>query len=347
MSEILNQVKKLNNDFICLDQILNMMRRKKDNGIWELVKVAVETMSRSDFNLDDLTIILSIFPEAYCISWRSVAKDTISSPELYLCLSINENWLQQFDSNFSTTNNKDLDIAKIDMIRPLQVESRKETFKLLIEKKMNSLISLNSASNNEKLIEPNYDCIPIKPEISSRKRCNEDAHQLAKKTAIDRQLNLINTKEKLENIKENEIKNGRVGDSLEVLKILVNEREKNSIESSKKIIIEKKELVKKNRYKSLPVLCDAIRSICISGKKSGRPERFLWELNTFVLKIAPDLGLHINELIIRFKLLQEIVPEFISILPPDDLVNIWTIRINRDAPFVPLRQKVSNIVLNY
>jgi hypothetical protein len=340
---ISNQVKKISIDFICLDQILNMMRRKKDHGIWDLVKISVENMSQSTFNLDDLSIILSIFPEAYCTSWKSVAKDTISLPELFLCISINENWLQQFNSNFSTSN-KEVDITKIDMIRPLQVESRKDTFKLLIEKKMNSL---NNENNNVVLIEPNHNAIPVKPEMSSRKRCNEEAHQLSKKIAIDRELNVTNTKERIKNIKENEIKEGRDGDSFEVLKILVMEREKHNIDISNQILLEKKEQAKKNRFKSLPVLCDAIRSLCISGKKSGRPDRFVWELNTFVMKIAPDLGLNINELKIRIKLLQEMVPEFISIIPPDDLVKIWTLRINSDAPFVPLRQKVSKIVLNY
>ena len=90
-----------------------------------------------------------------------------------------------------------------------------------------------------------------------------------------------------------------------------------------------------NRYSSLPSLCDVLRSLARAERRiANRTSQELVE------KLAPDLRISEDELKLRLALLVEHVPEFLSVFPPDDVVDVETVRINLSAPFQQVRRKL-------
>jgi DNA modification methylase len=54
----------------------------------------------------------------------------------------------------------------------------------------------------------------------------------------------------------------------------------------------------------------------------------------------------LQEMRARFELLCKVVPEFLSILPPDQYVKVSVARINTDAPYPSIRSKVEAYIKN-
>ena len=179
------------------------------------------------------------------------------------------------------------------------------------------------------MIKPDLSILPTKPDISliiDKKQV--EALELAKIAKEKKRKLLSIADEELKEI-DNEGNNG-----LESIRKLAEKRQKMQQENDDKKNEDKKKIEMNTRLKSLPTLCDTLRSLCRSTNRNIRP------LNELINILAPDLRLQPKELYQRFLLLHDIAPEFINILPPDNLVNVTTIRINLDCPYGYLRTKI-------
>jgi hypothetical protein len=77
-----------------------------------------------------------------------------------------------------------------------------------------------------------------------------------------------------------------------------------------------------------------LRSTSLMQRRKTRP------LEAFIDEVSKDMGISKMELRARLSLLSDIVPEFITILPPDDLVPSETLQVNMDTPYANVRRKL-------
>ena len=122
--------------------------------------------------------------------------------------------------------------------------------------------------------------------------------------------------------------------TMEDLKNLAKSRGERAIEVAKVDEERRKKTVYANRAGSFLKISNAIRSSCSQFKKST----FLF--SEIVERLSNELMLGRNEFVVRLHLLVQVAPEFITIFPPDDLVDEETLRINLNAPFGAIRQKL-------
>lgn len=94
----------------------------------------------------------------------------------------------------------------------------------------------------------------------------------------------------------------------------------------------------KNRVISLPSLCDALRSKCLSTNRTSIKKSDLLNMMT------TELNLNQRELSERLLMLSQIVPEFITIVPADNIVPISTFRINLSTLYKEVKNKVTTYV---
>lgn len=90
----------------------------------------------------------------------------------------------------------------------------------------------------------------------------------------------------------------------------------------------------KERIASLPTLCDALRSKCLGENRT------CVKTSELIRNLISELCLSQIELSQRLLMISEIVPEFITVIPADDVVSTSTIRLNLRAPYAPIRRKV-------
>ena len=102
----------------------------------------------------------------------------------------------------------------------------------------------------------------------------------------------------------------------------------------------KKELDTKNRFSSLPSLCDALRSKCLANNRT------CMKTSELMKHLIAELFLTQKELTQRLSILTGIIPEFITMIPADDLVPVSTVRLNLQVPYGAIRKKVLSYVIS-
>ena len=101
---------------------------------------------------------------------------------------------------------------------------------------------------------------------------------------------------------------------------------------------EKNSLDLRNRILSLPTLCDALRSRCLADN------RLCLRTSELMHILVSELFLTRQELAQRLSLLSGIIPEFITLVPADDIVPVSTVRLNLQAPYGIVRRKVISYI---
>lgn len=88
---------------------------------------------------------------------------------------------------------------------------------------------------------------------------------------------------------------------------------------------------------ALVSLCDAFRNLCVTTCKYNFPWSTVCDTFMRQLRISRE------DLLRRTQLLQSVVPEYISINPPNDIMETEWIRINEHAPYTQVRKKVHSV----
>ena len=82
------------------------------------------------------------------------------------------------------------------------------------------------------------------------------------------------------------------------------------------------EIERLDRLKSLPKLCDMLRVLFSRRRKTTAPFREL------IRTLAAETGVDVEEQRTRLNLICEIIPDFLSIFPPDDVVPEEFVKMN-------------------
>ena len=90
----------------------------------------------------------------------------------------------------------------------------------------------------------------------------------------------------------------------------------------------------KERLSSLPTVCDALRSKCLGDKRTRVKTAEL------IRHLMSELSLTPSELSQRLSIISAVVPEFITVIPADDVVGSSTVQLDLKAPYGPIRKKV-------
>ena len=115
--------------------------------------------------------------------------------------------------------------------------------------------------------------------------------------------------------------------SMEELKNLAKLRGERASEIAKVDKERKKKTIYADRVKTFLRICTAIRSTSSQFKKT------IFMLSEIKERLSSELMMGSNEFLVRLHMIVTIVPVFITIFPPDDLVKEETLRINLNAPF--------------
>jgi hypothetical protein len=178
-------------------------------------------------------------------------------------------------------------------------------------------------------------CIPAKPIISTKVESVNRTSKLFLKSlaheASERRKDIETAKKPL----------GTNGiDNLEKLRERAIMRDKTKDLREIEELQAKKVLDTKNRFLSLPSLCDALRSKCLANNRT------CIKTSDLMRHLITELFLTQKELSQRLSILTGIIPEFITVVPADDLVPVSTVKLNLQVPYGLVRKKVLSYVVS-
>ena len=316
--------------FSCFDVTLANMKSKAILPIWPVVQQAVESISGKAFTFQDLSVIQAVLSEDFDFKWHLVPSTESEPAEVHL-LIVDNCAKQKSVANWHET----------------RVTSFRYVLKNCIHHSLSYLISsidnvscLSCVSSSEKLkclaSDPNFVNnlalnIPEKPNLCSFNKTQQEVRNISRlasnqrnsqQAAIIDQLQSITDKHGLEKLKELAKRRG--------------EEQSQNIKSSTKTTLQ---TIRKGRLLSLPKLCDALRSIAMTEKRSSRPSIEL------IGKLAPELKLSEDEVRQRLGMVVTHAPEFLSVFPPDALVGVETVKVNLNVPYGLVRNKLEALAL--
>lgn len=92
------------------------------------------------------------------------------------------------------------------------------------------------------------------------------------------------------------------------------------------------------RYRSLVLICDALRSLSRLEAKSTMM------LSMIFTQLSQDFRSSRAETARRIKLLASLIPEYITIISPDETIDEPTLRLNKHVVYAKVREKLGEIV---
>lgn len=178
-------------------------------------------------------------------------------------------------------------------------------------------------------------CIPAKPIISTKvESINKSSKVILKSIAHEA------SERRKDIVTVNKLLGTNGVDNLEKLRERAIMRDRTKDLRATEELQAKKELDLKNRFLSLPSLCDALRSKCLANNRT------CIKTSDLMRHLITELFLTQKELSQRLSILTGIIPEFITVIPADDLVPVSTVRLNLQAPYGIVRKKVLSYVLS-
>lgn len=372
------QVIKFVEDFRCLDNVLYGLRKKKEPGIWSRVCEAVESMTGNSFSLSDLALILTTFRQAFVVEWKQVRVNSTTDLELHLCISIcdipielesnndsnssssgtssssssgsssSSDYNNNNNNNDRNTNNVNVGSTANSLPKVMSQQSRLRMFRQLLD---DQIIAITSEKSHLKegnhhphtnlVLQANIDDV-IPPRPASILPAN---HQHNEAIAVSKIANkLIEESAKIAEAELMQIPavtaNGKPLSGLERLRLLAAEREKVQEAKVASANEEFRVLQEYHRIKGLATLCDALRSKSVKS----RSHRNAYPYHDLISEFSASMRVSVSEMKARIELACQVVPEFVSILPPDQYVKVSVVRINTDAPYAVIRAKVEAFV---
>lgn len=310
LEEVEIQRQRLSSDFRMLELVLNSHRASGKVAVWERIRESMQQLTTRSFALADLIMVVGVWPEGLQFNWRNFAPDSGSAKAIHLCISAN-----------------------------LSLATGEQTGGTLTQKRINHFDALLTQwiDNNPGVLFPacGMDVIPAQPTIGDSS---------AKGHSRNRNSSLLSclTASELEELKERNriaVSSDRgvaaVPGGIEQLRLLAVEREKASQQRCAELMQEKERVSSAAIFKSLPSLCNTLRAMALSRNKR----------NTFIMAdLLRDLvlGLQVDgaELKTRLVVIATELPEFLTILPPDERVPVETVRVNLLADYGRVRSKL-------
>ena len=301
---------KVRRDFRSLELALNAYRAGGKVAVWDRVRDSVQHMSTQSFGLEDLSLVMQVWPEGYVCNWSKVAPDSLSAKEWHLCIAVNAS-------------------AATCATGRTRVQNRLDHFEHLLL--ATELTSLQPRS-----------LLPVKPSHSSRETTAGKNGGAGKSLAA---LNPNELKELKERNRAGAIERSTsastaiVAGGLEHLRKMAVERENSTKIRAAELKEESKKAAMVTLLSSLTSLCDTLRSLALSKNK-----RSVFVTSELVKELAPSLRISEHDLRSRLCKVSEELPEFLTMLPFDDRVAVETLRLNLHCDYALVRKKCSTFV---
>ena len=307
------QVMEILNNFRFLELALNKLGKRV--ATWGRVREYVQSLSTTSFDMEDLVLILSVWPEGYKLDWRMVALDSVTPAKVYLCMNT----------------------ANIQNIKT--ISRRAEAFQERI------LDKVKDNGRGDVLAANMHDFIPKEPSRSGF-GSNFTQSMLVQKTVLNT-INImkegngeplqIGLNEEASKKKELVVVGGSQMDTLREMA-----KERGVLEKSKALAREKerKKIDAERRIRSIPAVCDALRSISLVKNRQSQASI----MSEMLRDLAPDLSITEQELLARFQIIAREMPHFLSIFAPDSIVAASRIKVNLHVPYAELRKKAQVFV---
>ena len=122
---------------------------------------------------------------------------------------------------------------------------------------------------------------------------------------------------------------------LEGLRHLAEMRERNKDQNEAEKQKEKSNGELRTRLASICVLCDALRSKCLMSNRASV------KTTDIINQLSKELSILPKELMFRLQLLTSIVPEYLTIVQPDNVVSYSVLRFNMQVSYDQVRKKLA------
>jgi len=285
---------------------------------WESVRSAVEHMGSASFSLEDLAVIVVIWPQAFTCSWRVVALDSSKPRALHLIVAAN---LSQPTGAFTGGT---------------QTQNRMNYF--------NELLAQWMEANRGLQIEANLGVLPPRPDGSSSANSSRSPKRksaLFQFSASERQeLQARNNPSAIAITAAAAAERSAVSASggIEQLRLEAIERQRLNKQREEQLNLERHKVANLTLIKSLPPLCDALRSLALARNKRS-------SFITTELLRELVLSLRISEAEVKARLakLAAELPEFVTLLPADGRVAVDTVRVNLLVEYAEVRRKCQQL----
>jgi len=293
---------------LALDNVLNSLLRRRQIPLFERVKQGVEQITAGEFTSNKLCEILAICPEAYELKScpESCLREIVSSKE---------------ESRFSIFPNSNWPITAESKGTSICIESRLKAFEEIL------------SNYNWKLLKKN-----IKTQTQQLQFIIQQTNKQFESNHIKHQRDLNSLQELSNKRKKKNIPTSKepitVIEEIEAMKQRVMHREIQSNALQQEQGQQKEIKLKTQMIQELPILCDTLRAYCIETRKSNHIH------STILDTLSHDMKYTKMNLKMKMKLLNEIIPEFITILPCCDDVAYEMLRINMNAPYKDIRKKI-------
>ena len=318
---------QISDDFRRLELVLNALRVGGKVPVWDVVREGVEKSSVRAFTAEDLSVLLRVWPQALTCNWRFVSADPSKPKETQLCIAAD---LSQPTGEFRGGT---------------QTQNRMKYFDALLGQK---------ALDSKEEFQPDISIFPLKPNFGSSSSSSSGSNSSSKTKSPRKKassLSLFSATE-LQEIQERNRQGAATTDraavtasmpagGIDALRQMAIEREKES--KQRQVLIEaeraKTSLIRK--VKALPALCDTLRSLAVA-KRSKASATFI--TTDLIRDLIPSLRVDERELRSRLAVVATELPEFLSVIAPNNRLPFETLRINLLADYAEVRRKCLAVI---
>lgn len=308
-------------NFRYLEILINRIQSRGQIPHWYLIENSLQMLSNRRFRLADLNIIATISPESYRLSWHLASTQGNQRKESQLVIEI-------LRSNGNEEDQSLPQQAEQEPIKSTALSTAIPTRHRHSDRINHFIMKLDDWISQGKSLDAMAlpMMIPSKPQMSSASSGAKQMKSVVGSLSLKRKHDDIS--------REKELQQFQNGD-LTGLRNLAKYRE---MEMNKKLSMETDQSQLSTaikRYRSLERLALLLRSL------SRQERRLHRSLDEFVRKYSIESRVSPEELRSRLYLLYTVCPEYINISPPNDVVDMETIRINLDCSMAVVQQKIA------
>ena len=303
---------------------MNNMGRKKV-AVWPQVSKYVEQLSTDSFDLHDLALILTIWPKCIQLDWRVIALDSLSPPEMNLCLT--------FPSPVPL-------VKSADNGETLQRENRVEVFKRKLQQ---------HTSNDKEYIVAEEGVIPEKCDpVVGHKNTAGAMSSAVKAIKISAALGAALPVTSHSMYGTINVDPKASIPSMDKLFKMAQEREKEAAREACHLADEKKRSQAEQRLNALPALCDSLRSLSKAKKHQSCPVLADDVMNDICRGATVQVGDALrtyesptkHEMLARLQIIARELPEFLTLYSPDSVLPHHTLTVHLAANYAEVRRKI-------
>jgi hypothetical protein len=319
-----DRVSELISVFRCIDIIMFHLQSRGQLALWSQVEDNAQRIYSKTISIDDLCLILMVYPGAYTIDWHAVSGKSskrrdyqlsIQLPVYQVSTSVDVSSAGLASPVTSTTTSTMSSSATKNQHHLYRMEHLSTTLDFWI-KQRHSLI-------------PDRSILPTKPNLSA---LDSSSTNVVKKVSRD-----LQSKKILAKIAQEEELSKFQDGSLAGLRNLASHREKQEKELLESQQSDEQDSLYRSRVEALSRLAYMIRALSLQQRRKYQ------SIDDFIKSHADELATSRDELRMRLKLLADECPEFLILEKPVD-VDAEVMQINQNCPMQLIQERIASLV---